>query len=99
MATEVGPIEAGEIKLLKFNASSEMEALDTITLITRSIEMVHGIDETPENRFVGAAVVSGQFVLQRFQAGLTGNCYKVRMLVTDSSGLVHALVATVNVAF
>lgn len=97
MGIEVGPIEEGEIKILKFNGATEMEEHVTIVSVARSIQVLRGEDASPLDRLIGMPVVSGQLVLQRFKPDLTGNRYKVKMLVTDSDGLVHSLVANLTV--
>lgn len=100
MQTLIGPIEVGELKLLKFNGSSEMEPGETIASVSRQIRLIAGDDTNPASHFVGAAAVSGQLVLQRFEAtaAMRGNRYEVSMLITDGSGLVHRIDAELAVA-
>lgn len=100
MTAKVGPIEAGEVKLLKFPFTSEMEPDATISNVAREIILLEGVDATPEARLIGSAVVSGQTVLQRVSAvgDLRGNRYLIRMLATDSANLVHSLAAELEVS-
>lgn len=94
------PKDPYEIKLVRFEFSTEIEAGATITGIERSITTRVGSDPSPENVPLGAMVVDNEnlFGLQLVQGGVDGCEYEIRALATDSNGLKHLVVATLPVA-
>jgi hypothetical protein len=94
---KIGPIESDEIKLAKFDFTDEVDASATLTSPTVVCTVHKGTDPTPANVLVGSPVVSGKEVHQKVQPGVVGVTYKLRTVVTDSSGLKHGMTGLLEV--
>lgn len=94
---ELGPIEVGEVKAVRFNFSGE--AAGTATLLTPVVTctVIKGTDPNPDNVLVSTPTIDGMFVVQLIQAGVVGCTYRIRALVSDTSGLRHGITEQVRV--
>ena len=94
------PKDPAEVKVLRLEYATEIEATTTITSIDVSIATIVGIDAAPGNVLDGAIVIDNDklYGLQRVKAGLDQCTYEIRGLATDSAGLKHLVVATLPVA-
>ena len=93
----LGPIEIGEIKLIKFDFAGE--AGDGVTLLSPTVVCtVHkGTDPSPASVLFGAAVISGTELHQMVQPGVSGTTYKLRASVIDSATLRHGMTGLLEV--
>lgn len=91
--------DPAEVKLLRFPFAGELETGVTLATVDINVTTEAGIDAAPSAIRSGAAVINPatQEVLQRVTGGLHQCDYKLRCLATDSSGLVHLIVATLPV--
>jgi len=89
-----------EVKMVRLEYASELEANVTIVGIEREIATVEGSDPSPQNFLAGPLVIDNvnSYGLQVVQDGLDGCAYEIRGLATDSTGLKHLVIATVPVA-
>lgn len=94
---DVGPLEVGEIKAVKFDFTTEAGLEAILTLPTVTCVVVSGVDPSPGSMLVGAAFVDGPFVIQKVQPGVVGASYKLRALVSDASGYRHGISARLSV--
>jgi hypothetical protein len=96
--TQFGPIDYQEIKVLRFKFGDELEAGKTIVSVTMNAIVSQGIDASPTDRFLGAAVISGTDVLQKFQPSTPDVLYHIRARVVDSDGLAHVMAGNLQVS-
>lgn len=91
--------DPAELKLVRFEFGSEIEAGQTISSVTVTSEVVAGTDPAPAAMLVGVPQIDNTnlYVLQRVDAGVSGADYLLRALATDSAGLKHLVYATLPV--
>jgi hypothetical protein len=94
---KVGPKSPAEVKEIVFDFSNQLGAL-TLSTAAVSARVERGIDATPGNMVVASPVVSSTVVRQRVVGGVAGTNYTITCLATDTSGLVHEVVASLDVA-
>jgi len=87
----LGPLELDEIKALRFDFTSEVQAGVTLSLPTVTIEVLQGTDPAAASMLLDAPLVVGLEVVQKVQPGVAGCKYKVRATATDSTGLRHGI--------
>lgn len=93
----IGPLEAGEIKEVRFGFSTEAASGTTLVSPTVTCAVLSGTDAAPSAVLVGSPTVSGKEVVQRIQPGVVGCTYKLSAFVSDSTGLRHHIAAKVSV--
>lgn len=95
----LGPLDLDEVKLLRFDFSSDsaVSATAILSVPTVTVQTYRGSDATPNAIKDGAAVVSGLTVVQRVKPGLVGVIYKIRVTVLDNSGQVHGITGLLEV--
>jgi hypothetical protein len=88
-----------EVKLIRFEYSTEVETGATLVSIDTSISVVEGTDPAPGLVLEGAIVIDNEKLLglQRVKGGIDGCNYEIRALATDSNGFEHLVVATLPV--
>jgi hypothetical protein len=96
---EIGPLDAEEDKIVRFDFSKESAAAATLNTALVEVSMKYGADSTPDQLLVGLAVIVGKDVVQQVRgAGRTVNAtYHLRCRVTDSDGYTHVLAADLPV--
>lgn len=95
--TEVGPLEVGEIKAIKFDFTTEAGAEAILSAQTVTCVVVSGTDPSPDNVKLGLPTIDGPFVVQKVQPGVVGCVYKLRALASDATGLRHAVSSRLSV--
>lgn len=93
----VGPKHPGETKVVRFSYSKDLEATATLASAVVSCSVDSGTDAAAAAVLVGLPQMLGQEVLQRVTGGLDGVSYHLECLATDSTGLVHASQAVMDV--
>lgn len=93
----IGPIEIGEIKDVRFDFSAEAGAQAVLSLPTVACTLFEGVDPTPSTVRVGSPTASGSLVTQRIQPGVQGCTYKLDAWATDAGGLRHHIAALIEV--
>jgi hypothetical protein len=83
---DFSPIYPTEQVTLSFDFSPALAVGETIGSPSLSIAVVSGIDATPSARLIGAASISGSFVLQAVGTMQVGVIYDIIATVTTSSG-------------
>lgn len=91
--------DPAELKLVRFEFSSEIEAGQTIASVTVTNQVLEGTDPAVASMLVGVPQIDNTnlYVLQRVDLGVDGCDYLLRALATDSAGLKHLVYATLSV--
>lgn len=93
-----GPIEAGEVKAVRFDFSSEVTSSSaTLSNPVVEVSVLEGTDPTPNAMKVGLPTIVGLEVVQKIQPGVPGCTYKFRCVADDSDSLRHAVAGKVTV--
>lgn len=96
-ANQVGPLETGEVKALRFDFSTEVTGIATID----SVEVVcitwKGVDAAPNLVMVGLPTVEGLQAVQVIKPGVVGCTYLLTATATDTAMLKHKIAAYVTV--
>lgn len=87
----LGPLELDEIKALRFDFTSEVQAGVTLSTPSVTVEVLEGTDPAASSMLVGSPTVVGLEVVQKIQPGVAGCKYKFRALANDSTGLRHGI--------
>jgi len=95
--TNIGPLEIGEIKALRFDFSTEADSATTLNTPVVTCSLLSGTDATPSAVLYGSASVDAKEVVQLIHPGVAGCTYKLNAFVSDSSGLRHHIAAKVSV--
>lgn len=95
----MGPLDLDEVKLLRFDFSSESAVSASAILSTPTVTVTayEGTDANPALVKDGVASISGLTVVQRVKPGLVGVTYKIRVTVVDNSGQVHGITGLLKV--
>lgn len=94
------PKDPAEVKLLRFEFATEIEAGRTIAVIDIPAPTVtEGVDPTPALVLEGTPTIDNAnlYVFQRVKVGLPACDYQFRALATDNDGLKHLIVGTLPV--
>jgi hypothetical protein len=89
--------DPGEKFWIEFDYADEMEASETISSASLSIEVVNGTDASPSSVLSGAMVNQSTNMAQLIQGGLSGCIYAFKCLATTSLGRVLARAARLPV--
>lgn len=93
---KLGPLETDEIKMLRFDFTSEAGPGATLSSPEVTCTTYEGVDPAPAVK-IGAPTVVGSEVHQKVQGTLAGVTYKVRATVSDSDGLRHGITGYLEV--
>lgn len=93
---ELGPIEVGEVKAVRFDFSGEAGTATLLSPVV-SCTVLKGTDPNPDNVLVSIPTVDGMCVVQLIQPGVVGCTYRLRALVLDSAGLRHGITEQLRV--
>lgn len=88
--TTIGPLELDEIKIVRFDFSTETDALSIGTPIV-TCALLDGVDASPSAVLYGSPIVNGLYVTQHVKPGVSGCFYKLRATCIDSDGAKHGM--------
>lgn len=77
-------LQGETIQLTPFDFSSKMASGETISTQSVTATVYSGVDSSPSSIISGAATASGQTVLQKVTAGVTGTTYLLLCTITTS---------------
>lgn len=97
MATLVGPLELDELKVIRFDFTSEVEDTTTIGTPVVTCVLLDGVDATPANVLIGTPLINGFFATQQVRPGVAGCLYKLRATVLDGDGNKHGITCHLKV--
>lgn len=89
--TTIGPLELDEIKIVRFDFSTEAEATASLNTPIVTCVLLEGVDASPSAVLYGAPTVNGLYVTQQVKPGVAGCFYKLRAKVIDSDGAKHGM--------
>jgi hypothetical protein len=95
--TTIGPLEVDEVKIVRFDFSTEAEEAAGITTPVVTCVLLDGTDASPSAVMFGAPSVNGKFVIQIVKPGVVGCFYKLRATCLDSDGAKHGMTAHLRV--
>lgn len=88
--TTIGPLELDEIKIVRFDFSTETDLLSIGTPIVTCV-LLEGVDANPAAVLQGSPVVNGVYITQQVKPGVAGCFYKLRATCIDSDGAKHGM--------
>jgi hypothetical protein len=86
----IGPLDFDEIKIVRFDFSTETDAAAIGTPVV-TCALLDGIDASPGAVLYGSPIVSGFYVTQLVRSGVVGCVYKLRATCIDSDGAKHGV--------
>lgn len=88
------PKDVGEKYAIEFQFEPVLAA---ITSATVTVQLLAGVDATPESLLDGSTQISGTSVYQRVKAGVSGCTYKLRCTATDAGAADETYVLTASI--
>ena len=86
-----------ESELFTFDFTQVLSPSETISTATCTVIVMNGVDPTPNNIIVGAAVINNQTASQRIANGLNEVTYRLVMTITTSQGNTYVGVGDLNI--
>jgi hypothetical protein len=86
-----------ESELFTFDFTQVLSPSETISTATCTVVVMNGIDPTPNNIIVGAAVINNQTASQRIANGLNEVTYRLVMTITTSQGNTYVGIGDLNI--
>ena len=86
-----------ESELFTFDFTQVLSPSETISTATCTVIVMNGVDPTPNNIIVGAAVINNQTASQRIANGLNEVTYRLVMTITTSQGNTYVGIGDLNI--
>jgi len=86
-----------ESELFTFDFTQVLSSSETISTAICTVIVMNGVDPTPNNIIIGAAVINNQTASQRIANGVDNVTYRLSMTITTSQGNTYVGVGDLNI--
>lgn len=94
---KIGPKAPAETKRVTFDFNNQLGSANIVSAVVQ-VQVLKGVDATPLSRLVGPPTIAAKSVTQKVSGGVLLGRYEFVCLATDDGGLVHEVVAVMDIA-